>query len=59
MSTGKNIYKIKGGKLRSFTEKLLKIYNSKKDLENPPSYLEDVKIILNAEGLLDNEKGEY
>ena len=46
---------IKGGKLSMCTEDLLKLYNSQNKLENPPSYLEDLKTILKLDGLLGDE----
>jgi hypothetical protein len=50
--------KIRGGNLSRYTEKLLPLYNAKKDLPNPPSYLKDLKELLTCDGLINENEGD-
>jgi hypothetical protein len=38
--------------MSKFNQRLLTLYNNKKNLSNPPSYMEDLKQILKLDGLL-------
>jgi len=41
--------------MSEFISKLKKIYEEEKDLPNPPSYINDIKDILNIEKLLNED----
>ncbi|WP_321421700.1 hypothetical protein [uncultured Methanobacterium sp.] len=41
--------------MSEFISKLKRIYEEEKDLPNPPSYLNDIKEILNIEKLLNKD----
>lgn len=41
--------------MSKFTERMLVLYNSKKYLSSPPSYMADLKAVLKLDGLLDVE----
>ena len=41
------------------SERLLPLYMAKKDLPNPPSYLEDLKQLLKLDGLLNDEECDF
>ncbi len=41
--------------MSKFNAKLLTLYNNKKNLSKPPSYMEDLKQILKLDGLLDED----
>lgn len=42
--------------MSSYTERMLPLYNAKKNLPNPPSYMEDLKQLLKLDGLLEDEE---
>jgi hypothetical protein len=41
--------------LSRYAERLLVLYNSKMELSNKPSYMEDLKELLKLDGLIDEE----
>ena len=41
--------------MSKFNQRLLTLYNNKKNLSKPPSYMEDLKQILKLDGLLDED----
>jgi hypothetical protein len=44
--------------LSKCTEKLVPLYNAKKNLKNPPSYLKNLKELLICDGLINPDEGD-
>jgi hypothetical protein len=42
--------------MSKFTERMLVLYNSKKNLSTKPSYMDDLKAVLKSDGLLGDDK---